>query len=1148
MNSSALTLALALTLFVITGSGPGIAADWPTYQHDIRRSGVALEPLPDGPLKPTWVYESPQPPKPAWDGAAKWDAYAGLRGLKSMRNYDPVYHVTVAGQSLFFGSSADDTVRCLDTRTGRERWSFTTDGPVRIAPTAAGGRLYFGSDDGRAYSLDATDGRLLWSASPAPEHPQVLHDGHFISLWPCRTGVLVDGDTAYFAAGMLPWKETYLCAVDALTGKPAGPGRYIRRLEKVTLEGPMLASPQRLLSPQGRVAPLLFDKRDGTPLGMLEGGGGSFVLLTEDARVLHGPGNKTGWVQESQETDRSKVATFNGANALIVHSNTAYLLTDRGVLALDRTTRKEVWQRLGNPPHALILAGQTVYAGGTDTVTAIDARDGQPRWEGRVRGRAHGLAAADGALFVSTDEGVIHCFRPRPGEPATSTPPEPPTEAPEVPVTNRLHLASGPWLRFVGPDHALVEWETPEPSPTVLHWTAAGEAPGTSSDEALKTQHTAHLRGLRRDRTYSYTLEGLAQGQPARTDPFECDTFFNYSVPPVPDRPSPYPPDELSARYANAAAAILDRSAIDQGVCLVLEAGEGRLAYELARRSRLRVVGVEADPRKVDAARRALLPTGIYGTRVVIHHVPSLASLPFTGHFANLVVSDALLVRPELTLPAAEVARCLRPCGGIALLGQPTSNPARTGDRELESWLKASGPLPGIQTQVADGWIRLERGSLPGAGAWSHQYGTAANAAYGGESLLGARRSADFEVQWLGRPGPRAQADRNGRKPSPLAVNGRLFMQGLQRSIALDAFNGTILWSREIPGFERFNLPRDCSNWCADDAHVYLVLRNRCWRLDAASGERVGSYPVKPGARPGWRYDWGFIAVRGNHVLGSALKEGSAFTNYWGGADAGWYDATAGPATHKVCSENLFALDRSTGQPQWSYTGGLILNSTITIAGERLAFLESRHPAVLASDTHRVGLPELWQQVRLVSLDLKSGRPVYDRSILPAAGDVMASLAYSTHTLVLVTSGAKAYHVYAFDAGDGRPLWQSDFPWPKDNHGGHMARPAIVEDRLFVRPGVFELRTGRALAPAMPGGGCGTYAASKDALIFRDGNVTLWDPANGTASGWERLRPDCWLSTVPADGLLLSPEAGGGCSCGNWLETSIAFKPRAHGL
>ena len=63
-------------------------------------------------------------------------------------------------------------------------------------------------------------------------------------------------------------------------------------------------------------------------------------------------------------------------------------------------------------------------------------------------------------------------------------------------------------------------------------------------------------------------------------------------------------------------------------------------------------------------------------------------------------------------------------------------------------------------------------------------------------------------------------------------------------------------------------------------------------------------------------------------------------------------------------------------------------------------------------------------------------------------------------------------------------------------------------------------------------------------LVYRAGNVTLWDFEQDKASSWGRLRPDCWISTIPACGLILSPEAGGGCSCGVWMETSIAFRPK----
>ena len=107
-----------------------------------------------------------------------------------------------------------------------------------------------------------------------------------------------------------------------------------------------------------------------------------------------------------------------------------------------------------------------------------------------------------------------------------------------------------------------------------------------------------------------------------------------------------------------------------------------------------------------------------------------------------------------------------------------------------------------------------------------------------------------------------------------------------------------------------------------------------------------------------------------------------------------------------------------------------------------------------------------------------------------------------------------------------------------------MSRPAIVNGFVYVRPDVFSLETGERLPQKMSGfRGCGTYACTTQALFFRNKSVTMWNREDGSSTTWARLRPDCWLSTIPAAGLLLSPEGGGGCSCGNWMETSIGFAP-----
>ena len=58
-----------------------------------------------------------------------------------------------------------------------------------------------------------------------------------------------------------------------------------------------------------------------------------------------------------------------------------------------------------------IKAGSHLFFGGAGRVVALEAATGDVVWSQPVDGEALGLAAADNALFVSTDRGKIYCFR-----------------------------------------------------------------------------------------------------------------------------------------------------------------------------------------------------------------------------------------------------------------------------------------------------------------------------------------------------------------------------------------------------------------------------------------------------------------------------------------------------------------------------------------------------------------------------------------------------------------------------------------------------------------------------------------------------------------------------------------------------------------
>ena len=209
-------------------------------------------------------------------------------------------------------------------------------------------------------------------------------------------------------------------------------------------------------------------------------------------------------------------------------------------------------------------------------------------------------------------------------------------------------------------------------------------------------------------------------------------------------------------------------------------------------------------------------------------------------------------------------------------------------------------------------------------------------------------------------------------------------------------------------------------------------------------------------------------------------------------------------------------------------------------------FVESRNSEILASPDRRIGDAKLWNDLHLVAIDAATGSPKWEQKLDSMSQQVVFYLAHAADQLALVSSASAAYRVTSFADSDGRQRWTQTTQWPegKGDHGKAMSRPAIVGDRLFLRPSVLSLHDGAVLPEAMPGGGCGTYACTSNALFFRAGTVTMWDPATAIQSTWPRLRPDCWLSTIPAGGMLLSPEGGGGCSCGSWMETSIGFMPR----
>ena len=390
---------------------PVFGGDWPTYRHDIARSGITSEQI-QSPLRLNWVFKLRQGPEPAWPDPPQGLLEARLELRRT--HFDDVFQPVVADGAVYFGSSANNKVYCLDATTGRIRWTKITGGPIRLAPTVVGDRVFVGSDDGWAYCHNAKDGSEVWKFQAAPEDQRVLGNGKMISLWPVRTSLLVDNGVVYFGSGIFPAEGVFMYALNAEDGRLIwrnGSGGE-QPQSSISPQGYLLASKQSILAPMGRTVPAGYSRRDGRQLFDMtfnwdKAIGGTYAVLAGDYYFV---GTKTIGMFTAKSGDahnhRFKAQTVLASEDTLYlasgqYTLYRYILSDTApprsestaqLVAVDRKDYKTIrWEIPSFPCHdCLILSGDVLIAGGKNQVVAVAASSGRTLWGLRVQGRAKG--------------------------------------------------------------------------------------------------------------------------------------------------------------------------------------------------------------------------------------------------------------------------------------------------------------------------------------------------------------------------------------------------------------------------------------------------------------------------------------------------------------------------------------------------------------------------------------------------------------------------------------------------------------------------------------------------------------------------------------------------------------------------------------
>jgi outer membrane protein assembly factor BamB len=1078
---------VALTVIPLLATAAPPATSASEYLGNNQRSGHTNASIPSKPSL-RWTYKERHAPKTAWT-----EPFGELQFI----DFDYADQVTIGAGRVYFGSSADHTVRALDIASGNEQWTYYTEGPVRFAPVLYKDRLFAVSDDGHLYALKSADGSLVWKIRLAPGPERCLGNGQMISKWPCRSGVLVEGEKLYTTAGMWAGDGVIIYCLDAETGRivwkndttghrwmllPHGSG-----YGGVSPQGYLALYKDTLYVSAGRSAPAIFDAGTGKLLFHEIGlgykahyPGGSWLMAAHDwvmfkrqhnyrdtdvERTEYRLGRNTeGIILYQYRTGKPEIALVGGRvvaaaveDDLILGGEGSVIRINADELREKYKAHKQVKKIKGEPKYydpvsqatwntdigrsyTLLIAGNTVIAGGKGTLTLLDVRNGNKLWQREVEGSVRGLSVSEGTFIASTTAGHFYCF---------------------------------------GPDDS--------DSRTVI----------------------SHRR----------------------------------SAPPG---------------ASDATARVVEATGITEGYCLMLGAGDGSILFDLLKRTKLTVTCLEPDAAKRDRIRTLLDEAEMLGTRAQLHDGP-FDRIPYAPYSSNCILWGGRLGSPADRVDVKGLYRSLRPWGGIACeLGDESATAAsRSGltaggipQNEIAAGpfgtLVRRGPLPGAGewTRVhanpgntfssEDEVVKLPLGILWWGGvgpdrivsrhwrapvplfAKGHLFIQGQHDIIGVDAYTG-REMWNRRIEGVGRFPP---AFRGG---NILTDGDRVYCVKGLTCHALDAKTGRTVreYVHALSAEQKAETEK-------------MIPLHGIYSNKAKSGLARLNRPI---------IVWEYLGLAGDRLIGTL------------GFDATNLRHTGMAVPHQ--SRWLFAYDKGSGRKAWEIRLDRTVIPTAIVGDDTCLYLIDRTDELTCQKNKRKGKAGGFAS-SLKAVRLSDGKTLWtndtlkpQRKALFLKNGVIVASANFSDIETNSTSGLSA-----FSARDGKKLWERNRVRATKRRGGPVRHVFIVGDTVYT-PSAIDLKTGEDRLPGKdPLTGkpapfqlsgqnfCGHLSASRHLVAYRSTALGFKSLTENSPCYWlHEKRTSCWVGMLPAGGILLSPEGASTCVCSFNYKTSLALIP-----
>ncbi len=1090
-----------LTLLIGWGVGCGpepVSYDWPMWRYDANRSAASPQELADT-LHLLWVREYPKL-TPTWDDPLNQD----------LMQFDKVYEPVVHGKTLFIGSNASDCLIAVDTETGAEKWRFYVGGPVRFPAVAANQRVYFVSDDGYLYCVNAETGEQNWKFQGMPSDGKILGNERLISTWPARGGPVLKDGIVYFGAGIWPFMGVFIYALDAETGEvvwenDSTGSKYMLQPHNspayagVAPQGNLVVAGDKLLVPCGRSVPACFDLKTGAlqyyHLAKHNKTGGAFVsavgsyfvnyhrdsvvtlydLATGDS-VIRRFGKVPVMTKNMLFSQGKPVTAFDLRNirqltkeeSIVVDKKAGSVKTVQG----KKWSLDTLWTCDVDASGDLIQAGKRLYAGGKNVLSAVDIprNGGNPhvKWKTKIEGTVARIIAADRKLFAVTLEGRIYAF----GGQRTQTP------------TFYPHKKDA---------------------------ATAGKFGDVAAAASSQAAAILKATGVRDGYCLAYGLEDGALVE-----------------------------------------------ALVRGSQLRIIAVDPDAAKVAQLRKRFDAVGLYGKRLSVQV-----------GDVFNFDAPPYLASLTI---FENLDAAGYGPERGRAFFE--RIYRNIRPYGGIVCLPTSrdeistlerqiqTIGLAKATVHRIEG---AAGLAP------SEGYLLLSRdGSLPGAADWTHQYADIANTVKSDDKLV----KLPLGVLWFGGSSNMDVLPRHGHGPPEQIVGGRLFIEGIDNLTARDVYTGRDLWKRNLSRLDTYSIYYDKTykdtplktaynqvhipganvrgtNYVATEDKVYLALTHSCLVLDPATGKTIDEFRLPAEAAGGDPPEWGYLGVYKDYLIA-----GADFVHYLDFLELDELDPKTRRKSHPfhnydiAASKRLVLMNRHTGEVLWTRRAKLgFWHNAIAAGNDVIYCIDMLAPSVANALKRRMGKFR-FDPPQLTALNVSNGREIWH-----TAKDVFGTwLSYSKEYDIVLQAGRKSRDMIrgepkgliAYNATDGTVRWKTDV----SDGGPYMLHgDTIITDRAAysLLTGVQKMRVDPLTGEEAPWAfkrnyGCNYAVASEHLLTFRSAAAGFYDLSrDGGTGNFGGFRSGCTSNLIAANGVLNAPDYTRTCSCSYQNQTSLAL-------